>query len=81
MLPRTSRCHPVTAVIEEQAGERSVRALLARIVLDSIIREQLLNGVKGWPLDDRFVLAFVDGALVGDFADVESVLQEVLEGA
>lgn len=75
ILVRVAWRHPVAAVVEEQAGEEGVGALTARIALDGVIRKQLLNGFEGGSINDGFVFAFVDGALVGDFSGIEAVLE------
>ncbi|HZT67800.1 MAG TPA: hypothetical protein VFA11_18565 [Acidimicrobiales bacterium] len=46
----------------------------------SALAEDLLGGIEGGVVEDRFVLAFVDCLVVADLADVDRVAKEAQHG-
>src|ERR1700730_3488098 len=69
--------HPVAAVIEEAAGERSGRAPEPELPGDRIGGAPGLNGFEQIAGEDRLMLAAMHLASIDDLADVEPVLEQM----
>ena len=70
---RIGRRHPVTAVVEDYAGEKSAAGDAGLSTLRQISREPGLNGIPQFLVHDRVVLARLRDALVHHFPAVNSV--------
>src|SRR5215204_1778776 len=72
-----ARAHRMAAAVEQKP--RQERLPLKPLVspLDRVPVEEGLHGLEHCPLDQGWLLAFVDPALVGDLAEVEAVAQDV----
>src|SRR3984893_13806641 len=69
--------HPVAAVVEEAAGERSGRAPEAELPGNDIGGAPGLHGFEQIAGEDRRMLAAMHLTPIGDLADVEPVLEQM----
>src|SRR5262249_3715886 len=73
--------HPVTAVVEDETGEKRTALDLCVPALGEIAREPGLHDVPEFLIYDRLVLAPIGDALVHDFSPVDAVAQQMIERA
>src|SRR5215207_7320964 len=72
-----ARAHQMAAAVEQQPRQERL-PLSSRVPpLNGILVEERLHGLEHLSLDQGWLLAFVDPALVGDLAEVEAVAQDV----
>ena len=76
-LVRMRRAHPVAAVVEEAAGQNGRRASEPNLPGDGVGGALGLHGLEQVAGEDRLMLAAMHLTPIGDFADVEPVLEQM----
>src|SRR5262249_20716738 len=76
---RIGRRHPVTAVVEDETGEKRTALDPSVSALGEITRELGLYGIPELLVHDHLVLARISNALVHDLAPIDAVAQQMIE--
>jgi hypothetical protein len=76
------RREAVSLLVEKYSGQKTGLGLARLTVLAlPIAQEQLLHLIPFFPLNDRLMLARVDGTLVSDLAGVDVVPENLIQAA
>ena len=72
--------HPVSALADHHSGKQIFIFLRsgARLMISTFFRQHDLNLIEGFPIDDRFMFAFVDFAVVFKFPDIHPVSKHLV---
>ncbi len=73
------RCHPVAAVVEDEAGQNRRGGRAADAPGDGLVGKFLLYGIEQAALEDGLMFAGVDFAAVKNLADIEPVLEKIAQ--
>ena len=73
---------PLTILVEQEAGQQTwLLSTDTTCPLDAVLGQRRLDPIPEVLIDDRRMLSGIGGALVGDLAPVDPVLQHLAKGA
>ncbi len=80
LLVGMGRAKPIAGLVVDQPGQEARRLGIGRGTSRRDIAIQLpSDSVEGRPLDDGIVLAWISDALMGDFPDLDRVVEQLVQ--